>query len=155
MLNARVRVSARWNDVCILNISTRGLLLQAADPPARGTYLDLHRGHQAIVARVVWVQGKRFGVCTQDVLPVEDIIRPPDAAAASLTRAVTEGAAMERRASPRARAARHEASRMLSRSIEFSFCALFGAALGVTAFSAVGQALASPFDKVSAALARR
>lgn len=155
MLIARVRVGVRWNDVCILDISTRGLLIQAAEPPARGAYLDVRRGHQAIVGRVVWVQGQRFGVRTQDALPVEELISPNDAASVTLKRSVVEGAALERRASPRATAARHEASRMLSRSIEYTVFAIFGGAIGVSGFAAVGQALGPPFDQISAALAQR
>ncbi len=152
MLNARVRIGASWNDVCILDISTRGLMIQATEPPARGAYLDVFRGHQSIVARVVWVDGQRFGLRSQDALPVEDIICPPDASTAALRRAVAEGAALERRVSPRATLARHEASRTLSRSIEFGFVVLLGAALGITAFSTVAQALGSPLEQVSASL---
>lgn len=152
MLTARMRVAATWNDVCILNISTRGLLVQAAEPPARGTYLDLHRGQQAIVGRVVWVEGQRFGVRTQDALSVEAIIHPDDPSIAQLAGKLATEAALERRASPRAAQARHEASRMLSRSIEFALVGLFGAAVGVTAFSSVGQALGPPLAQLSAAL---
>jgi hypothetical protein len=141
--------------VCILDISARGLLLQAAEPPARGAYLDVLRGHQAIVGRVVWVQGQRFGIRTQDAVPVEELIRPHDASSVILKRAVVEGAALERRASPRVTAARHEASRMLSRSIEYAVFAIFGGAIAVTGFAAVGQALGPPFDQISAALAPR
>lgn len=155
MLNARMRVAATWNDVCILNISTRGLLVQAAEPPARGTYLDLHRGQYAMVGRVVWVEDHRFGVRTQDALPVDEIIHPGDPSIAQLAAAVATEAALDRRASPRAARARHEASRMLSRSIEFAVVALFGAAVGVTAFSSVGQALGRPLAQLSATLSPR
>lgn len=155
MLNARMRVAATWNDVCILNISTRGLLVQTAEPPARGTYLDLHRGQYAIVGRVVWVEGHRFGIRTQDALPVEEIIHPPDPAIAQLASAVSAEAALDRRASPRVTQARHDASRMLSRSVEFAVVALFGAAVGVTVFNSVGQALGRPLAQLSATLSQR
>ncbi len=110
---------------------------------------------QSIVGRVIWVNGQRFGIRTQDPLPVEEIIHPPDASKFVLRRAVAEGAALERRASPRATEARHEASRMLSRTIEYGFFALFGAAVGVTAFSSVGRALGPPLDQVSAILSSK
>lgn len=152
MLNARMRVAATWNHVCILNISTRGLLIQAAEPPALGTYLDVHRGQQAIVGRVVWVEGHRFGVRTQDALPVEAIIHPGDPSIARLAGELATEAALVRRASPRAAQARHEASRMLSRSIEFALVALVAAAAGVTAFISVGQALGRPLAQLSATL---
>ena len=152
MLNARMRVAATWNDVCILNISTRGVLIQAAEPPARGTYLDLHRGQHAIVGRVVWVDEQRFGVHTQDVLAVEAIIHPADPAITLLVCAVAADAAFERRASPRVAQARHEASRMLSRSMEFAIVALFGAGLALAAFNSVGQALGRPLAQLSATI---
>lgn len=155
MLNARMRVAASWNKVCILDITTRGLLIQAAEPPARGTYLDLHRGQHAIVGRVVWVENHRFGVRTQDRLPVDEIIHPPDPSIAQLAGAVATEAAAERRASPHGAQARHEASRMLSRSIEFAVVLLFAASAGVMAFSSVGQALGRPLAQLSATLSPR
>lgn len=155
MLNARMRVAATWNDVCILDISTRGLLVQAAEPPARGTYLDLHRGQYAIVGRVVWAEGQRFGIRTQDPLPVDEIINPPDPAIAQLAASVVAEAAAGRRSSPHFAQARHDSSRTLSRSVEFAFVALFGAALGVTAFNSVGQALGRPLAQLSATLLQR
>ncbi len=155
MLNARMRVAATWNDVCILNISTRGLLVQAAEPPARGAYIDLQRGQYAIVGRVVWVEDQRFGIRTQDPLPVDEIISPPDPAIAQLAAAVAAEAAAERRASPLLARARHDASRMLSRSLEFAVVALFGAAVGVSAFNSVGQALGRPLAQLTATLSQR
>ncbi len=152
MLNARMRVASTWNDVCILNISTRGVLIQAAEPPARGTYLDLHRGQHAIVGRVAWVEDQRFGVHTQDVLAVEAIIDPGNPAIARLVCVIATEAALERRASPRAAQARHQASRMLSRSLEFAVVGLFGAVLGLAAFNSVGEALGRPLAQLSATI---
>ena len=95
MLNARVRVAGVWGDVCILDISTRGLLLQSSDPPARGAYLAILRGHQSIVGRVIWVQGQRFGLRTQDALPIDEIINPPEASKLVLKRAVAAGTSVD------------------------------------------------------------
>ena len=151
-----MRVGATWGDVCILNISTRGLLIHAAKPPPRGTYLDVHRGHYAMVARVVWAGDNRFGVCTQDPLPVEAIIRQPDASAVEAACSGAPSPVAERRRQAGAKAqARHESSRMLSRSMEFGIIALFAATAAVGAYSAVSEALWRPLGELSSAISPR
>ena len=60
-------VGARWGDVCILNLSKRGMLVQAPEAPERGTYLEVRRGSKEIVARVVWSAGNRFGAYGMEV----------------------------------------------------------------------------------------
>jgi hypothetical protein len=70
-----MRVEGSQVDCCIREISLRGLLVQSAAPPARGTYIEIvHPGH-SIVARVVWTNGRRFGVTTREQLNVAAIIR--------------------------------------------------------------------------------
>lgn len=61
-----MRVEGRWTDVCIRDISSRGLLVQAAVAPVRGDYIEIFRADRAIVGRVVWNKDRRFGVQTQD-----------------------------------------------------------------------------------------
>ena len=152
MIKARMRVGAAWNDVCILDISPRGLAMQAAAPPPRGTYLEVRRGDHEILARVVWVNRHRFGVRTQDVLAIEQIVSRPDLSAP--TPCADEPIA-ERRGSQRSAAERHEASRLLSRAMEFAFLSVFAASAAVVTFSAAAEALHRPLAKASAALAPR
>lgn len=57
MIKARMRTGVSWHDVCILNLSAHGVGLQAAEPPARGTYVEIRRGPHVIVARVAWSKG--------------------------------------------------------------------------------------------------
>jgi hypothetical protein len=151
MIKARMRIGAAWNDVCILNISPRGLSMQAAAPPPRGTYLEVRRGHHEILARVVWVNHHRFGVRTQDVLAIDDIVNQPDRSAAPAD-AVAAGAIPDRRQSKRSLAERHEDSRMLSRAMEFGMIGIVAASGAVAAFGTVADAL-EPLGQVSAALA--
>ncbi|QNP42404.1 hypothetical protein H9L15_08755 [Sphingomonas daechungensis] len=66
MIRARMRSSSAWHDVCILNVSLHGLGVQSAEPPARGTYVEIRRGRQTIVARVAWNKGHRAGLRSQD-----------------------------------------------------------------------------------------
>jgi hypothetical protein len=147
MLRARMRIGAAWRDACILDLSSRGLMIQAKEPPRGGSYIEIRRGRHIIVARVMWTNDGRCGLRTQDALVPDAIIAEPDEAhgPAPLTR--------ERRvtrAPPRAIA--HEQSRWRSRAIEFSFVAIIGAMCGTFAYGAVSAALAQPLMAVERVL---
>lgn len=152
MIKARMRTGASWNDVCILNISPRGLSMQASAPPPRGTYLEVRRGDYEITACVMWVNHHRFGVRTQDVLAVDHIINQSDGSGAAPS---PIGPIPERRRLQRSPAERHESSRMLSRAMEFTVMGLFAGAAAVLTVSTVAEALHRPLAKASAALAPR
>ena len=62
LVRARIKAGATWHDACILNISSRGMLMQAGVPPVRGSYLEIRRGPVLVVARVMWTKQHRFGV---------------------------------------------------------------------------------------------
>jgi len=150
-----MRLDASWGDACILNISSHGLLMQAAAPPARGTYVELRRGRHPMVARVVWVKHHRFGVRTQDLLPVEAIINEPESCDDELQRPTANETVYKRRSSPRDRQVQHDDSRMQSRMMEFVCIAVFVASAAGLVFGALDQAFASPLSDVSAALTPR
>lgn len=147
MISARLRHGTAWSDARILNISSRGLLVRAQQSPRRGSYVELYKGQHRIIARVVWTQDERFGVHTQDWLPVDSItmgIEPPPAAAPAA------GSVERRLRSREATAAeRHEQSRRRSRAIEFLCIAAVGVAVAAFAFDAIGQTLARPLAEVS------
>ena len=71
MIKARMRSGVSWRDVCILNLSVHGVGIQAAEPPARGTYVEIRRGSQVIVARVAWAKGHRAGLRSQDAIFIQ------------------------------------------------------------------------------------
>ena len=148
-----MRVGAAWGDVCILNISARGLGLQAATPPEKGDYIELRRGTHVIIARVAWTNKHRFGVHTQDRLPIEQIINEPDK-----SQVVQSGASelvAERRSNPRPLHERHQQSRIASRAMEFACFVVLGVSAATVAFSAVNDRLGSPLSRISAALAAK
>ena len=144
-----MRLGGAWSDACILNISSRGMLLQSARPPGRGSYVEIRRGPHVIVARVVWAKQHRFGVKSQDCLAVDLLVGEAGG---------SEGAAagpvlVERRAAPRRRS-RADSSRAFGRAFEFA-CIGCLAAMGATVLlGAVHEALARPFAAVSAELDR-
>lgn len=143
-----MRSGASWTDVCILNVSIHGLGIQSAEPPDRGTYVEICRGTQSIIARVAWSKGHRAGLSAQDAIFIKALIN--DNAAAGPR--VAKGKPVERRRSPRPAQRMHDSSRLAGRLMEFACFALFAGALAVTAFGAVGQALASPLSQISTAL---
>ena len=152
LIKARMRTASAWNDACILNISSHGLLLQAAVPPPRGSYIEVHRGRHIIIARVAWSKHHRLGVRTQDRLAIANIIDQPDCAAAPTAATAAQGIP-DRRSTRRAPDRTHEHSRWRSRAIQFSFVAVFGASAATIAFQAVELAFAGALAQVGAALA--
>ena len=145
---ARMRVGDAWTDAFILNVSSRGLLIHSSEPVERGMYLELRRGNQVIVARVVWRSGSCAGLRAQDRVPVEAMVTSGAVRPASRE----EAADCERRGRAPSREEEHEHSRLRGRSLEFAFVGLVGALLSVAAFALVAEALAQPFVRVGAAL---
>src|SRR3569623_912369 len=70
----RLRMGASWSDACILNVSSRGVLIHTPQPPQRGSYGEVRRGDQGIIGRVMWSKGSRAGLRAQDRVPVEAIV---------------------------------------------------------------------------------
>jgi len=142
---ARVRSGAQWSDACILNVSSRGALIHSSRPFARGSVIELRHGDHVIVGRVVWREGAKAGLQSEERVPVEQILSLADGPALFLS-AVPFG--VERRRRSRT----HEQSRLQSRALEFASVAVIAVALSSVAFALVGKALANPLAKVSAAL---
>ena len=146
MLPARLRAGAQWSDTCILNISSRGLLIHSARAAPEGSIIELRRGDQVIVARVMWREGARVGLQADERLPVEQIMSLGQSEALQLT--ASTGAAVERRKQPRTQVD----ARLRGRAIEFASVAVIAASMALTIWSMASEALARPMAAVSAAL---
>jgi len=146
LLPARVRVGASWSDACILNISSHGVMIHAGRPFTQGSVIELRHQEHVIVGRVVWREGAKAGLRSDDRLPVEQILSLANASAFQL--AVTDGKFVERRRRPRT----HEQSRIRARYVEFAGIVLIGLVLSGALVSLVSEALARPLAEVSAAL---
>lgn len=153
LIGARMRTGASWGDVCLLNLSSRGVLAQAAVPPPKGTYIEVRRGSHLIVARVVWAEKHKFGLCTQDAIGIDAIIADTVGAKSRAPASQIEHQA-DRRSVARTRNAgeRHERSRLMARAMEFCFLVGSGAMLASLAFSLVQQSVAAPMSQVRSAL---
>lgn len=155
VIKARMRVDGGWTDVCIRNISSRGMLLQAGSPPRRGTYLEIYRGRHVAVARVAWTKDRSFGIHTQDRLDVQAIINEPDLSSASYNEIKKTEPTYERRSSPRSDQVikwRAEQSRLLGKTAEFACIAALGLAGAMFLYEAVAGTLSEAAAEVSAHL---
>jgi hypothetical protein len=138
-----------WADVCIRNMSSRGLHLQVSSPPKPGTFVELRRGDYVIVARVIWSREQECGAQTQDVLRIDDIVQNRAPASSSFSVA----GRFDRRAVPRTTTAQaHELSRHISAAVQFGFMVLVSLGLAGAAVATVHDALAKPLTLVSASL---
>jgi hypothetical protein len=146
MLPARLRAGAQWSDTCILNISSRGLLIHSARAAPEGSTIELRRGDHVIVARVMWREGARVGLQADERLPVEQIMSLGQSQALQLT--ASSGAGVERRKQPRTKID----ARLRGRAIEFASVAVIAASMALTIWSMASEALARPMAAVSAAL---
>lgn len=66
MVPAQMRAGAGPVDVAIRDVSSRGMLVQSASPPPRGTYVEIIRPALQVTGRVVWSRGGRFGIQTRE-----------------------------------------------------------------------------------------
>lgn len=149
VLQARIRANRGWSDACILNLSPKGMLVYSPQPAKPGSVVEVRRGEQAIVARVVWRQNNRIGLRSQDRLEVEQVITGASSAAALQLRAV------DMIADKRKHARDHDNSRVLSRMLEFASITAAGAVLAFCAYALVAQSLLAPFTRVIAELSQR
>jgi hypothetical protein len=146
MLPARMRSPAGWSDACILNVSSRGLLVYSAAAAQPGSFVEIRRGSQLVIARVVWRKNQRIGLCSTDRVHVEDIISSETAASAVQSGAQRVG--LERRRIPR----QAERSRSQGRAMEFLALILVGTVLAGAAALSVQEALARPLSQVRTVL---
>ena len=156
VVKGRMRLNGVWKDVCIRNISSRGMLLQAGPAPARGTYIEVYRGRHVIVARVAWAKENRFGIQTQDRLNIKAILGEPDLSGVSYNDAIKTQPTFERRSAPRPTQAdlrwRAEQSRFKAKALEFACIAAVAGSIGMILFDTVSDTLAQSVAGVSAGL---
>jgi len=85
VLPARLRTGVQWSDTCILNISSRGLMIHSGKPAPKGSLVELRRGEHVIIARIAWRDGARVGLCAEDRVPIEEIMSVGQSQAFRLT----------------------------------------------------------------------
>lgn len=141
-----MRCGAGWSDVCVVNLSSRGVGLQGANPPKPGSYVELRRGsNMLIVGRVAWGSGQRFGIRTQDPLSIDSVINDGDSSE------VGPNVDAERRAAPRD-PLRAEWSRIGGRKMQFAAVIAAGLCATVVLVEMIASAFARPMQLVGLTL---
>ena len=131
-----------WSDTCIVNVSSRGLMIHSGRNIALGMQVELRRGDHAIVARVMWRDGARIGLQAEGRVPVDEIMALDRSPALQLPKG-----AVERRKQPRL----EERNRRRGRAVEFAGVAVIASVLTGAVLMMVETALAAPLAAVSAA----
>ena len=145
LVPARLRDGASWSDACILNVSSRGLLIHSMGAGETGATIELRHRDCSIVARVMWRDGARAGLRAEDRVPVEEIMLLGHAHNLTLTASAPPN--VERRKTPR-----HEESRDRARAIEFASALVIAAVLSAGTLAMLESALARPLAAISAVL---
>jgi hypothetical protein len=157
LIQARMRVEAGRADICIRDISSRGLLLQANRPPPHGTYIEILLPTCTVVARVVWAKDRRFGVATREPINVSAIINrtsPVNSGASKASITNSHDSMPFHRQTLTAAEVRERAdrSRRLSARLEFVAVAAFAAGAAVFMARAIYETLSPTFAAVSASV---
>lgn len=142
-----MRVGNQWQDVAIRNVSSRGMMLSADEPPPTGSYIEIRKKMIVVVARAVWVRDDVFGIRTQDRVDLGELL---DESGAPKT-AWKPDASQDRRRSHRPD---ETAERSRVRSQRFQFVLALTTVVGVAGFLAfeVASLLDAPFSAVRHAL---
>jgi hypothetical protein len=74
LVKARIRDGGAERDVCILDISTRGMLATTSRPPARGEYVELLVGGHMLVGQVKWSGERRFGLALRERISIAALV---------------------------------------------------------------------------------
>ncbi|HJP67453.1 MAG TPA: PilZ domain-containing protein [Sphingomicrobium sp.] len=149
VIPARLRSGAQWSDACILNISQRGMMIHSGFAGPRGSTIELCRGDHVIVARVVWRDGARAGLHSDERVPAEQIMALTQSA--NIRALTSDGVLIERRRHPRPPAMAVGTSRQAF-DFAFAFAVMLLFALGIWDFAQ--RDLAFPPARIGAVLAR-
>lgn len=128
LIRARMRAGGPPMDVCVRNVSSRGMLLLTHEVPALGTYVEILLPDDVVVGRVMWAGERRFGIRAREKIPLHKVIGGQAQAevVAAIRRPARPGATMVQ---PRGDA------RFAGRSLEF--LVLVACAVAVAAFAAI------------------
>lgn len=147
MLRTRMRTNWGWSDACILNVSSRGLMINAGAAQAlTDGRIEIWHGEHVIIASVVWRKGTRAGLQCEERVPVDDILLLSRAPSLQLT--AGQWPSVERRKRPRS----PDDNRIRARAIEFAGVAIITVSFAAGALVMAEHAFARPLGYVEAAL---
>lgn len=73
-MRAPMRDSIGERDISILDVSSRGLLATAQQPPRRGEFIELQIGRTWLAGHIRWVAGQKFGLALQERINVTNVV---------------------------------------------------------------------------------
>lgn len=74
MVRARLRDTKGEREVCIIDVSTRGILATAARPPKRAEIIEISLGSNFLTGEVKWAGEHRFGVALRERVSVAAMV---------------------------------------------------------------------------------
>ncbi|GGC35875.1 hypothetical protein GCM10011371_24080 [Novosphingobium marinum] len=74
LIKVRLRGAGDERDACILDVSTRGLLVTSARPPERGEFIELVAAGHSLIGQVKWASSRRFGVALRERVSVLGLV---------------------------------------------------------------------------------
>lgn len=148
LIRATMRAGGRPVDVCIRDVSVRGVCVVTAAPPPRGTVIELTGLPVPIVGQVVWSSHRRFGV------EVGGRIDLPRLLSHRLNGATPHEPVADKRAAAPAVCSADD-SRHLGRAMQFAITAVAGAIAALGLAQVAYQSLASAADQVAVGLTGR
>jgi hypothetical protein len=154
LIACRMKSVRGWGDACIHNISSRGMMVACDDPLEPGEYVDIRRGRQVVIGRVIWKRDRFSGIRTQDVISADALVNEPrlESRPAPRDAGGDRRHARQRIVSEIDTARRIERSRAISGTLQFGALGLFGIAAAATIAVQVGHALAQPAQQIERAL---
>jgi hypothetical protein len=142
-----MRAGGGWSDATILNLSSRGLMVNATAGALTADKVELWHGEHVIVATVIWRRATRAGLRAENPVPVDSLMALSQASSLQLT-GTPQWPQVERRRSPRA----GYEGRFQARAFEFGSITVISSFLVVGAFAMIEEAFATPLHYVNAAL---
>jgi hypothetical protein len=133
-------------DICVRNISTRGLMIQCAAPPARGAYVEIAFGAISVVGRVAWTNHRRAGIQTREHIDVATLL---GAAAAKASAPLAD---LPRPARARGATITGDDARVIARRMQFIFLLICVVALGAMLASTAHGFLSGAMREITSAL---
>lgn len=126
------------------------MMIHSGRAGPEGSTVELRRGEHVIIARVVWREGARAGLRSEDRLPVDEILSLSQSN--SLRLVASEGAFIDRRKQPRVE---QKDSRSTGRIMEFIGVGAIILCLALGVWAMAQQAFARPLAEVQSALSGR
>lgn len=152
LVACRMRYDNGWADLTVCNLSSRGLMAKCADPPPRGTFVEVRRGGVCVIGQVRWSYAGHLGIRAQEQIDVDGLLGQAPAKAAG-TRERREGPRGDGPGRPRETStALAERSRRWGRLFDWAVVTAVVIGAAGLLVSQVHSALSAPFGQVRAAL---